>query len=520
MKMQSLMKRFVICLLVSVIGFTLMAGFVGQVQAEKPRYGCVLKFGFINGPNAVGWPSNVAGTPAVLALAPCLETLLGLDKKSRPVPHLAISWKYSDDLKSLTITVRKGIKFHDGEDLNANVVKMNLDERKKGMIGSLMNSIGTIDIVDEYTVRLNLNEYKFGLLESFARKAGLMISPKVLEKAKTKKGKKWAQKNAVGTGPFKFVRYERDVILEFDRFDGYWQKGKPYLDGIEIHFIKDPMTLVTSFRAGEINMIRSVENKHAAELKKDGYKVISFPGGMRALTFDTGNPESILKDQRIREAIEYAIDKKGITDTLGYGFWHAADQYSPKESNSYIPGYKARPYNPEKAKKLLAEAGYPNGFKTRIIAASRAVGMDIMATIQRDLQNVGIDMKPDMADAGRYSFTQVKGWKNGIMMYGQRTEINNTAQLGSLFMTGARRFPCLKRSPELDEILGKAQIEPDYETQKELLQKAVVMISDMAMAIPLWVWDSIIAMDDSVRDAGLVERNALQWTPADTWLSK
>jgi len=520
MRKQRLIKQLGVCLLVSAVTFTLIAGFADQVQAEKPRYGGVLKFSFINGPNSVGWPSNVAGTPGVLALAPCIETLLGVDKKGRPVPNLATSWKYSDDLKTLTINVRKGIKFHDGEDFNAEVVKMNLDERKKGMIGALMNSIASIDVVDDYTVRLNLNEYKFGILESYTQKAGLMISPKVLENGKTKKGKKWAKKNAVGTGPFKFVRYERDVILVFEKFDGYWKKGKPYLDGIEIHFIKDPMTLAVSFRAGETNMIRSVENKHAAELKKDGYKVISSPRGMRALTFDTGNPGSIFKDQRIREAVEYAINKKAITDTLGYGFWHAADQFSPKECNSYIPGYKARPYNPEKAKKLLTEAGYPNGLKTRIIAASRSVGMDIMAAIQRDLLNVGIDMKPDIVDEGKYVFSQVKGWKDGIMMFGQGIQINLTAQLSSLFMTGARRFPCLKRLPELDEILGKAQTEPDYETQKALAQKAVVMISDKVMAIPLWVWDSIIAMDDSVRDTGLVERNAVQWTPADAWLSK
>jgi ABC-type transport system substrate-binding protein len=223
-----------------------MAAFTIPVRAEKPQYGGVLKIINPRSPRAPGWPSS-GGGPGIEASLPAIERLVGMDIKGLPRPVLATSWEYADDLSSLTFTLRKGVKFHDGEDFNAEVAKMNLEERiKNGLVAKPLRIIGSIDIVDDYTIRLNLKEFRNNLLDTLAGWNGLIISPKVIEKAKIKKGKKWAQKNPVGTGPFKFVKFERKVILKFEKFDGYWDKGKPYLDGIEMHYITDPMTSVIS----------------------------------------------------------------------------------------------------------------------------------------------------------------------------------------------------------------------------------------------------------------------------------
>jgi ABC-type transport system substrate-binding protein len=316
------------------------------------------------------------------------------------------------------------------------------------------------------------------------------------------------------------VKFERDVILKFERFDGYWDKGKPYLDGIEIHYIKDPVTQVISLRAGDAHMLREVKTKDAYELQKEGLKVIHVPLGIRCFALDAGNPESIFTDKRLREAVEYAINKKPLVDALGYGLWEPAYQYSPKLCNSYIPGFVGRTYNPEKAKQLLAEAGYPNGLKTRLICNAIEADRSSIEAIQRDFKAVGIDAKVEYVDGGKYFWYQIKGWKNGLMQIGQSAQINFTDELNSLFQTGAVRLPSIKRTPELDAVLIKAQSVPDFETQKALTQKAAKMIYDDAIMIPLWIWSRLTVAYSNVHDTGFDEGNGETWTSANAWLSK
>jgi len=518
MKIRRIMKRFSVYLLVSVVTCSFLAAFAIPVQAEEPRYGGVLKIHNIRSPRAPGWPSSCAGLE-ILDLYACLEPLTKINNKGAPVPFLATSWEYSPDLKSLTLMIRKGVKFHDGSDLNAETVKMNLEDRKSGFYAGGIASISSIDIIDEYTVRLNLSEFKNVLLENLANYNGLMISAKVLEKAKTKKGKKWAKKNPVGTGPFKFVEFERDVILKYIRFDGYWQKGKPYLDGVETHYVKDTMTALASLRAGEVQAMWAAPADKAVELKKEGFKIIHFSASIRSLAADTANPESILANKKVREAVEYAIDRKSIAESLGRGYWEPVNQYSSRKYNGYNPDLIGRPYNPEKAKQLLKEAGYPNGFKTQLIS-STTTGRDVLAALQRDLMKAGIDAEILFYDLGKYRLKSLTGWKNGLLLFGANAPLNPTQDLNSLYTTGSVRFPSLFRPPELQKVLKEAVTVPDFKDQKSLVKKAVRMMSDMSVVIPLWTYTDIYVTHKSVRDPGFDGGRRGQWSPGGAWLSE
>jgi ABC-type transport system substrate-binding protein len=308
-------------------------------------------------------------------------------------------------------------------------------------------------------------------------------------------------------------------MLNFEKFNGYWDKGKPYLDGIEFKFIQDPVTQVLSLKAGEAHVMMLARTKDAFELKQVGFKVIDFPMGIKSLVTDAANLESIFADKRVREAIEYAINKKPLVDALGHGFWNEANQYSPTKSNSYIPDFTGRSYNPEKARQLLKEAGYPNGFKTRLICNAFEEEKDTMAAIQRDLRNVGIDVQVEFLTS-KYLLYNIKGWKDGIMFVSQRAEISFTSELSRLFKTGAVRFPCLKRTPELDAVFDKAQSVSEFETQKALTQKAARMIYDDAIMTPLWIHSQLTVMYNTVHDTGFGEGNGKTWIPAMAWLSE
>jgi ABC-type transport system substrate-binding protein len=511
-------KRIGVSLLISVFAVICLADFSNQVYAEEPKYGGILKIIAARSPRAIGWPSSSAG-PEVIDFYPCFQPLTKMDENGEPVPFLAKSWEYGPDLKSLTLTVRKGIKFHDGSDLNADVVKMNIDERKSGMLGPDLKTIVSVDVIDEYTVRLNLSGFISSLLEALAGFNSFMVSPNVIEKAKTKKGKKWARKNPVGTGPFKFVKFERDVILKWEKFDGYWEKGKPYLDGIETHYIKDKITSVTSLRAGEAHIMWETPAKQAKELEAEGYLLSLSRGGLRSLAGDSKNPESIFANKKVREAVEYAINKRAITEGLFYGFWDPVNQCSPNEANGYNPDLIGRPYNPEKAKQLLKEAGYPNGFKTKIIASINDTTKNAMVAVQRDLQKVGIDTEIDLQDSGKYFYSLIKGHKNGLLFFGTSVPLNLTKQLNGLFKDGSVRIPVLYRPVELQEVLTRAETEPDFKTQRTLVKKAIRILADEAVVIPLWAFVKIIVMHKSVRDPHFGGEINF-WRPGDAWLSQ
>jgi ABC-type transport system substrate-binding protein len=514
MKMKRLIKQLSGYLFVLAVACTFVAAFAIPVQAETPQYGGVFKYNCHIQPSFLGWPSDCFGLQ-IFHTFPCLETLVSMDEKGRPIPHLAEGWKYSPDYKSLTLFLKKGVKFHDGADFNAEAVKANLEERMANRRGSILASIKSIDTIDEYTVRLNLKKYNNALIESFVFHEGVMISPEMI-----KKGKDYAKDRPVGTGPFKFVKFERDVILKYEKFDGYWDKGKPYLDGLEVHFIRNPVTSMTSLLAGESHAMLIVPEKDAIAAKKKGFYIASYPSAMFGFAPDSSNPESVLADKRVRQAIDYAINKKAVTDSMGYGFWDPAYQYCSKTGDAYNHGLKERSYDPEKARQLLKEAGYPNGFKISIYTTRTFTGASGMEAVQRDLKKVGIEVKLDLVDRGKYNQLQFGGWKNGLLFFGHSAASKFTYGLSTTFAVGARRVRSIMRDPGLSDILDKATSTPDPKEKNELTQKVVRMIHDDAVVIPLIVNDQIAVIHNSVHDTGISERNSSVWTPANVWISK
>ncbi len=156
-------------------------------------------------PTNLGIPSEPSAADDHAYSSPAVETLLNLDDEGNPAPGLATRWEISNDLKSLTFFLRKGVKFHDGTDFNAEAVKYVLDLGREGARADL-KTVTSIEVVDEYTVRLNFSEFANYLVNSLTIAAGQIVSPTALKSH----DKKWALMNPVGTGPFKLAKYERE----------------------------------------------------------------------------------------------------------------------------------------------------------------------------------------------------------------------------------------------------------------------------------------------------------------------
>jgi peptide/nickel transport system substrate-binding protein len=484
--------------------------------SAAPKYGGVLKIISVGNPVNLGIPSEPNSPLDIFYSNPAVEALLGLDEKGNVIPWLATGWTIAKDGKSITFTLRKGVKFHDGTDFNAEAVKCVLDMFRNGRKADL-KIISSIDIIDNYTVRLNLLEFENSILPNLTTTPGLIVAPNAIKSH----DKAWAMLNPVGTGPFRMVSHERDSRLKYERFSEYWQKGKPYLDGVEFIFTADPFTAIMSLKAGEAQVINRLDTKDALELKATGkYIIDKAPAAVTGFAPDGGNPKSPFADIRVRRAVEHAINKEEISRGLFRGMFAPANQTASPGIASYNPSVKGYPYNPKKAKELLVQAGYPNGFKTKIIYRTRDP-QDFLVTIQRYLKDIGIEAELEAVAPTYYSQITNTGWDNALVLWSLGCGIGT--EPGQHFRRNfmGELYKSIVRPDKFNAAVIKAATERDVKKRNALYKEITKMITDdYATVCPVYVADNIAARTPQVHGARISNPWLVRWSPEDAWLSE
>jgi peptide/nickel transport system substrate-binding protein len=490
----------------------------------QPQIGGVLKIITSGEVGALGAPAEAVGGSPTRNFQPALEYLLRYDAKLNLQPRLVESWEIAPDGKAITLRLYKGIKFHDGTDFNAEAVKYNLaNYAPSNIVPAVLQNVTSYDVVDPYTLRLNLKAFDCTLLYEFAGSTfGMMASPTAMKLPTTPEN--MAKDHLVGTGPFKFVSFKRSDNIKYARFEGYWQKGKPYLDGVEFLDIADPVTAILALKKGEAHLIYRTTPTDAVDFEKAGFKiVVSGKELISSITPDGANADSPWGDRRVRQAADYAIDKKALGAAMGLGYYEPISQMVTPRGLAYVPGLAERTYNPDKAKQLLAEAGYTTGFKTTFYAQAN-YSKDVLVAIQTYFKAVGIDatieIKPDSASMWALAN---KGWKNGLL-FTPGFDVNNIADVARCFRatgTGTLFQLSAFRPPGWQDKLDATQAQVDYNKRTTQLQEINKIMVDEAMIIPLWISRVISAQDKRVQD--------LQWSEGglphfyeiqDAWLSK
>ena len=497
-----------IVLVVSSVLFALYAP--ATESAPAPQYGGVLRIIRYTGPaSPIGWPPEItsATDPAIAMCA--LESLLSMNRDLSAEPMLATGWKTAPDRRSITFTLRKGIKFHDGTDWNAEAAKFNLEALKAEKRGGT-ELWTSIRVIDDYTIQVNLSSWENTILEDIGTQ--LMVSPTAFKTMGIEKVR-W---NPIGTGAFQFVSHERDVSTKFRRFDGYWQKGKPYLDGIEWKYVTDPMTQEAMMLAGEGDALWSPNLKVGADLRAREFESIHIPDSCWVLMPDTANPNSLFADKRVREAIEYAINKEALLKTLGYGFWQPAYQVAASFLKGYIPDLNARRYNPDKAKALLKDAGYPNGFKTKIFVFPGGP-KELLTGIQGYLAEVGIKVDVEFPLMPKFmEYRRKEGWRDAMVgaPWAIYPNLGRTLSIYAL-----SEYVSLRKPAGLKELIKEGLTTAEIEPEK--IQKIVRMMFDDAMTVPVWYGGAPRSLRKGVHDTGFLSFSAKDsWSPENTWLSK
>jgi peptide/nickel transport system substrate-binding protein len=481
-----------------------------------PQYGGTLRIIEPTTPKALGYPPEITSS-AWFDVSPALEALLpwpqqGSTYKPAVSNLLATDWKFSTDNKSLTVTLRKGVKFHDGTDFNAQAVKWNLEKTKPAK--AELATITSIDVIDDYTVRLNLSQYDNVILKTLAGSAALMVSPTAVEK----NGVDWARWNPVGTGPFKFVSFSKDQSLKFEKFTGYWDKTKPYLDGVEVLYIADPVVSRMAFEKGNADIALLSVPLDAKELAPKGFNISSYPLAVQCLGGDSANSDSPFADKKVREAVEYAINKDLMVKTFGFGYWDVATEICTPGWGGYSPSIQGRRYDPSKAKQLLTEAGYPNGFNTKILISTVMDRFSYQAVAEY-LKAVGINTELEISDPAKWTGYQYgSSWKNALMTVGVAPHDPFANGLKRSFTTS--QYVSIVKPVGWDALLNQALSALDEATATSLSQKLTQLAYDEAMLAPVWLGNNFGVKVKTIHDDRIRELAQFCWTPADAWFSK
>jgi peptide/nickel transport system substrate-binding protein len=482
----------------------------------SPVYGGTLRYIMASGPGSpIGWPREAVGPalgPMLIGAALPLEE----DAKGNLNPRLASSYKVDSnpDNPSITLVFRKGLKFQDGTPLTAKEAKWNFTQVLTGTMASSAQYWKSFDVLDDYTLRINLKSWQNRHTRAFASAAATLISPTAYEK----NGLDWIRWNIVGAGAFKQTEFLRDVSAKFEKYDDYYEQGKPYLQGIQLLFVTDELTRLALFKSGGGDVL-GISPIRASELQSAGYRFITAANAVTwNLIPDSVNKDSPWANPKVRLAVEYAIDKEGIAKTLGYGYWDAAYQIAYNTSNAYNPALTPRKYDLAKAKQALTEAGYPSGFKSSIIAQS-GQSTDVLVAIQSQLKAIGINVDLQIVEAAKFASYQMGTWTNALLFSFSFSYPNYNNGLNQYFAPNGVWYQSLKKPANWQQLFDASLSSPA--PVPELMQKCVQAFFDEVTLIPIYSVRDIWVTTDKVHDAGLGQLgDATQWTPHNAWLGK
>ena len=511
------MKKAIFVSLVTVLAIGLV--FSVCTGEEKPRYGGTFVWNHNGGIPKIGAPSDDLGIAGNRNMYPALEPLLITDEQERLQPWLAESWETAPDGKWITLHLRKGIKFQDGTDFDAEAVKVNLETVYKANIRGtgVLGKISSFDVLDKYILRMNLKEYDCTLLLRMAQSGmGQMVSPTALKKETTPEN--MAKLHSVGTGPFMFDSWKRDAYVKYKKWDGYWQKGKPYLDAIKIQNIPDLTVSIMSFKSGEAQAVENIDPVDAVQLAKEGYEIYQ-PSlyFLHSILPSGANPDSPFAKRKVRLALEYALDKKTMAKGIGMGYYEALCQLATKNDPWYNPTLKFREYDPAKAKQLLAEAGYPDGFKTKLVSDVMA-RRDTLVAAQTYFKEVGIETELEILEFGAAFALPRQGWE-GIYFPGFP---NVGTLVGILDRWGdAKNYVSLYRPPGWQEKWSALIAQQDDDKRMAQLRELMKVLYDEVVGLPYQGDAPLLVRTDKVHNFDLHSHHIVSfWQPQNIWLSK
>lgn len=454
--------------------------------AGTPKRGGRLRVALNSEPTNLD-PHTSTGTVDTYVQRQVFDPLVDLDESLHPVPVLAQAWEQPDPT-TLVFKLRPGVKFHDGTDLDATVVKWHfdrqLDPATKAFNRSLLESIKTVEAVDTTTVRLLLKEPDPALVSIIANSGAGRVVPK---SAFDKFGDEGLLRNPIGTGPFKFVEWVQGNQITLRRNENYWQKDLPHLDEIVFRAVPDSGVKLTELRTGNSDFIDDFLVRDANSLKNDPSFEVSMLPGLGYLRIELNHSKPPFDNTALRQAFAAAVNRTAVDRVVFLG--SGAIAQGPIPPNSWAFDKEHRGWGPtanaELARQKLAEGGQPNGFKFTFDTNSPTQRVQVSQLIQEQLRQVGMELEILILEPGPY------GARRPSLEYVSRlaTWSGRADPIGNMyshFVTkGGNNFGAYS-NPEVDKQLEIARTSLNRDERIRAFHAAQKIISDDAPVVFLY----------------------------------
>jgi peptide/nickel transport system substrate-binding protein len=484
------MKRQQMAMAVAV---SLAMALIGTAYVDTEAAGKTLVVGMVAEPTSMD-PGQLTDINSMRVLSSVYDTLVRFKEGSfTQEPGLATSWKMSPDGLTYTFVLRKGVKFHDGTPFDAEAVKFTYDrllDPKHPFADTgpfpfasfYYGVIKEVTVVDPSTVRFTLKQPFSPLINNLTLNTGRIVSPAAVKKY----GKEFAS-HPVGTGPFKFASWDKNVRIVLDANPNYWG-GAPKLDRLIFRPLVEEQTRVTELLSGGVDFIVDVPPDNVDQVKRDARLVYYAQPGPHIWWVALNTQKKPFSDVRVRRAVNQAVNRDAIAnDLLKRTATSAIGPIPPSITWAFTDQVTKYPYDPATAKKLLAEAGYPNGFSAVFWIPESGSGMQSPKTmaqaIQADLAAVGITASIQTFEWGAYLNKYGKGFGQDADMGAMSFMLDpgDPAPMLSLVIDSKGGFRGnTYANPEVDRLLEEATRTADVKKRGELYQKVQKLVVDDA----------------------------------------
>jgi peptide/nickel transport system substrate-binding protein len=405
------------------------------------------------------------------------NTLVNLDAKLQPVPELAESWSFENDRLTLTLSLRRGVKFHSGRSFTADDAKWNLeyaqDPKSKVQAGADLAGI-RVTTPDAYTVEL-------GLPGPLPHIFMLLLNVVVIDPESN------LAQRAGGTGPFKLDSLNPGDQMQLVRHDSYWRGGRPYLDALTIRTMPDASSLVVALESGYVDVAFPVPSNEVRRLAAGSTtRTAIFPGaGNHCYLASTA--EAPLTDRRVRQALALALDRQRYADAIMFGLAEPNSIVFPRSSPVWDAGLDTGEFNIGQARQLLSDAGLRNGFEMTIQGSRGGIPelFRFNQVYQSDLAGLGItahireveeNERVALVDEGRFS---------GLLDHAYASANLDPARLFSLFPFRPDNNSSRFQSEEYVRLVRAGALETDWDTRLAIYRDITALLRDEAFVLPV-----------------------------------
>lgn len=456
-----------------------------------------LNFGLTGDPQSMD-PSKTTDQMSKAIWYQMYDTCLIRDGKGGHLPGLAEKWNISEDGKTITLNIRKGVKFHDGTDLTAHDIVFSLQRLTESpQTTSKMVSMKSENIIadDDYTVRIEL-ESPFGAILDVLSCDSRIISKNAMET----KGEEEFNKHPIGSGPYKFVERKTGEKIVLTAHEDYWG-GSPAIKDITFKIMTDSNTAVLALEKGELDFLSHAPLAAKKNLESND-KLSWYETEIAGSIYIVFNHENeIFKNQLVREAIAYAVNKEEMITAAVEGYGTPMATMAPPADFGFIADFPDIEQDLDKAKALLAEAGYPDGFSFKMITQENATYQKPSEVLMGQLRKVGINAELEVLERG--VFNDQMHASNFDMLVGHWTTPVPDAYfimytMGHSVNIGNQNFARIN-VPEFDAQLDIIKTGTSNEQRMEAYRRAHEIVQEQTLWVPLYTFMAACAADKNLK---------------------